>query len=415
MSALASKPAPVRSALITVALAVSALAAASALSPSFARAETAVAKTASACPAPVQSAVRKHRAAARRYAAKARRPGRTRPRYRRLAQQASHRAKSAQRRCSARLRRPVRPSKGAPRMGIVSSVWGPDSGRTMKAHVAMGRPPVRADFAIETDPATQDAVFHDFAAHGLRPLVLASFPNRLPDPAATQRFCSGMAARFGPGGSEGLPEHLAVRHIEFGNESYYQPATKDAPEGYARAFRVCAQAARQANPRVGVLAQSGDVGDANWKSPNWVDRMYSAVPELNELVAGWTAHPYGPKGRSDWVLRFARDYTAAHGSSAPIFVTEYGIASDDGRCLSDNYSWDPCISYAGAANALVSTMERWKRDYPRIAEVYYYEAADQRAPGVSSDREHYFGLTQRDGTPKGPLYTAFKSYVLSGS
>ena len=59
------------------------------------------------------------------------------------------------------------------------------------------------------------------------------------------------------------------------------------------------------------------------------------------MVAGWTVHPYGPVSR--WKPRIDRliSQTAAQGwsSGIPIDITEYGMATDNGATLSDNYDW----------------------------------------------------------------------------
>ena len=64
--------------------------------------------------------------------------------------------------------------------------------------------------------------------------------------------------------------------------------------------------------------------------------MYTAVPDLTKYVACWTIHPY-----ENWHNRLADliSQTAAHGapSSIPIDITEWGVDSDNGRCLEYNY------------------------------------------------------------------------------
>ncbi len=95
-------------------------------------------------------------------------------------------------------------------------------------------------------------------------------------------------------------------------------------------------AIKAANPRVGLLVQADD---ANINPSPWVRDMHAAVPNLGNLAAGWTVHPYGPRSR--WEPRIARliSQTAGVGWPAlPIFMTEWGISTDDGRSLSDNYT-----------------------------------------------------------------------------
>ena len=90
------------------------------------------------------------------------------------------------------------------------------------------------------------------------------------------------------------------------------------------------------NHRVGLLAISDDSG-----SSTWADNMYDAVPDLTSRVAGWIEHPYGPDYRSKTNNLLAG--VAPHGGGKlPLFITEYGIATDNSRCLNDNYGWPRC-------------------------------------------------------------------------
>jgi hypothetical protein len=152
---------------------------------------------------------------------------------------------------------------------------------------------------------------------------------------------------------------------------------------------------------VGLLAQADD---ANTGSANWVNGMFDAVPDLGTRVAGWTIHPYGP--RTKWEPRLDRlvAQTGARGasSSIPIYVTEWGLASDNGRCLSDNYGWDPCMSYSAAATALHGTVADMRAKYgARLRAFFLYQGHDQRASGATTEREHYFGALRSDLGDKG--------------
>ena len=86
---------------------------------------------------------------------------------------------------------------------------------------------------------------------------------------------------------------------------------------------------------MGLLAQADNA------SGNWVKSMYHAVPSLSSYVAGWTIHPYGV----GWQTRLQDliSQTAAQGapSTIPIDITEWGLTTDNGRCLSDNYGLNP--------------------------------------------------------------------------
>lgn len=216
--------------------------------------------------------------------------------------------------------------------------------------------------------------------------------------------------------------YLAVRYIEFGNETnmgYQYGGVWSGPSYTARA-QTYAERARDAqeaidspagNPNVGLLVQ-GDSGDCNWQAPRsdpcsqWVDGMFSAVPDLNKRIAGWTAHPYGPPTSYMANMQRVVANTAKHGDTTlPIFITEYGISSDNGRCLSDNMGWPKCLTYQQAAADLHGAIADLHRNFPRLAAMFIYEQRDIKGTGTSNDREGYFGAIQSNGAPKG-AYTS---------
>src|SRR4029453_18590397 len=87
----------------------------------------------------------------------------------------------------------------------------------------------------------------------------------------------------------------------------------------------------------------------------WVNRMFAAVPRLGRMVAGWTAHPYGPRWRWEAKLHALVRQTSRHGASRriPIDVTEYGITTDHGRWLfGPSDGWPTNQAYPQAASAL---------------------------------------------------------------
>jgi hypothetical protein len=163
---------------------------------------------------------------------------------------------------------------------------------------------------------------------------------------------------------------------------------------------------------VGLLAQADDGGTG---SPAWVNGMFSAVPDLASRVAGWTVHPYGPTWQRKIDALIAT--TAARGAPAsiPIYVTELGIAVDNGRCLSDNYGWNPCMSNSEAAATLTGVVGGMRARYgSRLRALYLYQAQDQRPESATNDRENYFGLLQSNGASKGAFTTAVQTVMASG-
>ncbi len=293
---------------------------------------------------------------------------------------------------------------------------------------SLGATSARMEFDIDSPAADLAPYIEAYAQAGIQPLLLASFQGRTPTDAEGRNLAS-WAAAYGPGGTfwagKSYKSSTAVTRIEFGNEtnqSWQYPQLQNDPDwantpfyasvaqGYATAFKAAHEAIKGVNGNVGLLA----IGDTpgNWAS--WMDNIYAAVPEFSSYVAGWVMHPYGPTARWQPAMDNALAQVAAHGapSTIPIYVTEYGIASDNGRCLDDNYGWDKCMTYDQAGTALSSTVAAMRARYgSRLAAMYLYQAHDQKDSGSSGSRESYFGGLTLDGTAKGSYTTTMKSLL----
>jgi hypothetical protein len=288
----------------------------------------------------------------------------------------------------------------------------------------LGAHTARMEFTINTPASQMASTIEAYAKAGIQPLLLATFYARLPS-SEEARNVANWAAEFGPGGSlwkgKTFPANTAVTHIEFGNEtSYtYQFSNNSTSEYASRAqtyavrVKEAAEAVQASNSGVGVLAQA----DSGGLSGNeWVANMFKAVPSLGKLVAGWTVHPYGP----DWETRINQLVagTAAVGasSSIPIYVTEWGLDTDNGRCLEYNYGWNTCMTYNEAASTLNSNVSAMRSHYgSRLAAVYLYQAHDQQPTGTSVSLESYFGALQSNGAPKGAYTTEVESLLSTNS
>jgi hypothetical protein len=285
---------------------------------------------------------------------------------------------------------------------------------------AEGARTARVEFNIQTSAAEMESSIAAFAKDGIRVTPLAIFDGTLPTPAQAQNVAT-WAARFGPGGSfwqgKSYPAGTAVTKIEFGNETSYSyqysenstSAYATRAQTYALRFKEAAVATAAANPGVGVLAQ-GDPG--NGSGTAWMDNMFKAVPNLGQYVAGWTVHPYGPGWQT--VMDKVVSSAAADGapSSIPLYVTEWGLSTDNGRCLDSNYGWNTCMTYAEAATTLSSVVSAMRARYgSRLASLYLYQAHDQAATGTATGREYYFGALQSNGSPKGAYTTTVESLL----
>jgi hypothetical protein len=302
-------------------------------------------------------------------------------------------------------------------LGVVA---GREPLRQLRWASRIGAKAVRVEFSIDDSPGQMASVIGGYARAGIRVLVLAGFEGRIPTRTESERLES-WASTFGSGGSFWRTHPggaYAIRDIEFGNETSYGYQFGGCGPGCAgymaraRAYALAFAAAQRAivgphgNPLVGLLAQADYGGDGD----EWVNGMFDAVPDLAYLVAGWTVHPYGPRSRWQESLDSLVSQTAARGAPAsiPIYITEWGLTSDNGPCLSENYGWNRCMTYSQAAQALDSTVEEMRARYaPRIRSLFVYQLADQRPAGYG-DREDYFGVLRDNGGWKGAYTTAVR-------
>ena len=305
------------------------------------------------------------------------------------------------------------PIDGSFKMGVVG---GSALSYELSFLKSLGAHTARMEFGIGTSASSMASTIDAYAKAGIRPLLLAGFGGRLPSSAEAQNLGS-WAAAYGPGGTfwqgKSYPANTAVTEIELGNETSFSYQFSDnslstygsRAQTYALRARDAATAIRAANARVGLLAQ----GDNAVNGTAWVTNMLKAVPTLDDLVAGWTVHPYGP----GWAARIDSTINSAKAAGArdlPIWITEWGISTDNGRCLSDNYGFDKCMSYSTAASTLHSALAGMQSRYgSRLGAFYLYQAHDQYASGAQSGREAYFGALQSNGTAKGTYTSEVKA------
>ena len=276
----------------------------------------------------------------------------------------------------------------------------------------LGAKIVRLAFPIGMPAAHFESLVAAYAAKGVRVELLAEFYGTLPTPAEAQSL-AGWAKEYGPGGSFWATRsdgQLAVRTIEFGNETsggyQYGDEPGDASftaraQTYAVRLKESAEAISAGGVKVGLLAVSED-----WTG-DWMNGMFSAVPNLGSYITGWISHPYGSgwKTKIEDIIKQA----AAHGapSTLPIDVTEWGIATDNGRCLTNNYGLNPCMTYQEAAETMRNTIAEIRALLgSRQGLFLIYQGRDQGVTGASTNRELYFGLVQHALQPKGAYTTA---------
>lgn len=296
---------------------------------------------------------------------------------------------------------------------------GTNMNEDLEGAALLGAKLVRVGWSIGTTAAAMEPVIAGYASKGIQVQPLAEFYGTMPSPSAAQNLAS-WARAYGPGGtfwagrSDG---QLAIPAIEFGNETASgaqygvdkgELAYTALAETYATRLREAAEAVDATGTGVGLLAQEDD------ETGDWIDGMYSAVPNLTKYVAGWVIHPYG--GEQYNRDRFADliSQTAAHGASAiPIDATEWGVTTDNGNCLEFNEGLNPCMTYGEAAQTLRNTVS-WMTKLlgSRLHDFFVYQVRDQQPTGKTTNWQAYFGALQHTLQPKG-AYTAAVESLLS--
>jgi hypothetical protein len=171
-------------------------------------------------------------------------------------------------------------------------------------------------------------------------------------------------------------------------------------------LKEAAEAIGATGVKVGVLAVADD------PSGNWMNGMFAAVPNLGNYVSGWITHPYGTYGKTKLLAVIAQ--AAAHGAPAsiPIDITEWGISTDAGHCVYENYGFNPCMSYQEASEQLKRSVAEIKALAGKRLRLFeLYQIRDQQLVGASNDREAYFGLLQHELQPKGAYTTAVQELL----
>ncbi|HXP38571.1 MAG TPA: hypothetical protein VN817_12475 [Solirubrobacteraceae bacterium] len=231
-----------------------------------------------------------------------------------------------------------------------------------------------------------------YVAKGITPLMLYDFHGTMPTAAQVQ----GIVA---------LARIPGVKAVEFGNETSYgyqygedgptKASYKERARTYAHRF---VEAAKALMPyHVELLAQASDGGSG---SPVWVDEMFAAEPDLLSYVGGWTIHPYGPNGAAE-MSRMIADLAQHGDTSLPIDITEWGIASDNGRALSENYGFPVNLTYAKAGTLLSEWAAKYRAQCDgRLRDFVVYQVRDQQKTGASKSREAYFGALEHEDQRK---------------
>jgi hypothetical protein len=233
-------------------------------------------------------------------------------------------------------------------------------------------------------------------------------------------YVAQVVRRYGPKGTfwhshPGVPYHPAT-WFEIWNEPYLSQFSDGGPqpEAYARLFKSAVQAGRRASSHAKFLiaADTSGLTDSGQLLP-WVDPMFSAVPDLNRYIDGIATHPYSstqsplvytPGHESRFEFRRIgrlRQQFAAHGAgSKPFWITEIGWSTCPGS--------EDCVNEAKQATYLNEVFGLVKTRLPWVRAVFVYNYRDSPQATDPSDKEHWFGLIRRDGSPK-PAWNALRA------
>lgn len=279
--------------------------------------------------------------------------------------------------------------------------------------------------------AAVDRTFRLSASHGITVLPLlmgvprwaGGSPNTLPaDPRGFAGYVAEIVRRYGPRGRfwrdhPRLPYHPAVWY-ELWNEPYLVQfsANGPQPQAYARLVKASALAGRRVNPGVRfLLAADTTASTGRGGFVPWIGPMFQAVPDLGRYFDGVAVHPYsGPHSPlvysgSGAATRFqfrrleqVRQQLALRAGDKPFWITEVGWPT----CPS---SPENCVTEAQQQRYLTQMFRSVERAYaPWLKAVFLYNYRDSPLSSDPSDKERWFGLIRRNGTPK-PAWRALQA------
>jgi len=230
--------------------------------------------------------------------------------------------------------------------------------------------------------------------------------------AGFANYVAQVVRRYGPHGTfwranPRLP-YRPANFFEIWNEPYYAQFSDGGPNpaAYARLFKASVIAGRKARPGAKFLLAADESGQTSSGSlTSWIAPMYRAVPNLNRYIDAVAVHPYSaPHGPLEFIagdhryefrrIEEIRRQFAAHGERKPFWITEIGWST----CPA---SPDNCNNEDQQATYLRQTFGRVKTRYSSwVRALFVYNYRDSASVTAPSDKERWFGLIRRNGTPK---------------
>lgn len=232
-------------------------------------------------------------------------------------------------------------------------------------------------------------------------------------------YAGEVARRYGPGGTfwtshpELDPQPISA--LEIWNEPFgwWFSQPQPDPARYASLALAAAQAIESANPEVKVLIDgTAYQARSDGQSREWIREVLRAQPGLAAHVDVYSVHPYPepkdrpPTARGNDVrwdfdqVELTRSITSSLGASRPLWITEVGWSTARDA--------DGTVTEQQQADYLVSAIRRSQDRWSYIDRIYLYSF--QRDGTNHGDREQFFGIRHRDGTPK-PAWTAIQELL----
>lgn len=219
------------------------------------------------------------------------------------------------------------------------------------------------------------------------------------DPEAYGRFLASFAQRHGDG----------IAAYEIWNEPNEDDFFLGDANDYVALLRSAATALRANDPTADIV-----LGAPTYNDTNWLAAVYDAGAGGNFDVMA--THPYlapsdmPPETTSASSSIYLLTHVAAvqelmadnGDDDLPIWFTEFGWHT--APSTEDDPPWERGVSETLQAEYLVRTIDLVAQRYPRVEEIYWYNARDRND---SHARNNSYGLLERDLTPK-PAYWALQ-------
>jgi hypothetical protein len=307
-----------------------------------------------------------------------------------------------------------------------------DLAKVRSAGVTMSRIDVTWS-GVEPSPGTwkwssYDSMFTKAAQHDITILPILEEPpswaeaswNVIPtNPANYAQYVAAVVARYGPNGTfwkanPSVPYRPAA-YFELWNEPYwylFNQAGTD-PGVYARMVKAAGQAGKAANPDAKFLIEADLTGyETSSKQVEWIDTMYSAVPDLNNWFDGVAVHPYSQPRAPDvyspgarWDFERIKDihqkFINHSAGDKPFWLTEIGWPT----CTADA---SKCVSESVQASDTQQMFQILKTsDFASFVKaVFLYNYRDPSSQ-TASNMENWFGLLRGDGSAK-PVWSVLQ-------